>query len=138
MGNKIKYAKSQAVFTIFFDSDFEPSIISKIIGVNASKIVLRKNAIKTLNNPNQLGFFQIATNVAEDRETEKAVATILRPFIKKEDEINKIVKDNNGYCQVDLYIKQGEKLDNPIISLSQNALKLLGDLHAIYNVVLIK
>lgn len=134
---KLKYAKSQAVFTIFFDSDFEASIINNIIGVNATKIVMKRNAVKNLTNPKELGFYQIATNIADDRETEKAVETILRPFIKNVEEINKIVKNNNGYCQVDLYIKQTKDSLNPSITLLPNAIKLLADLNAIYNVILI-
>jgi len=135
--DKLKYSKSQAYFTIYFDSDFEPSIINKILGVNAKKIVLRKNAVRNLSNPKQLGFYQLATNIGDDRETEQAVATILRPFIKKEEEINKLIKDNNGYCQLDLYIKHTEGEIYPSITLTKNALKLLGDLNAIYKVNLI-
>ena len=43
MEKKIKHAKSQATFTMFFNSDFEPSIITKILGVNAKKVVLKKD-----------------------------------------------------------------------------------------------
>lgn len=137
MQSKIKYAKSQAFFTIFFDSDFEPSIITKIVGVNPKKIVLKRNAEITNLNPKGLGFFQIATNIADDLFTEAAITTILRPFISKVEQINKIVIDNNGYCQLDLVIKQGKKLENPVISISSNAMKLLSDLKAKYNVVLV-
>ena len=33
MSEKIKYAKSQAMFTFFFDSDFEPSVLGRMIQV---------------------------------------------------------------------------------------------------------
>jgi len=137
MEEKIKYAKSQATFTIFFDSDFEPSIVSKILGVNAKKIVLKKNADITPKNPRGLGYFQLATNVGDDKFTEQAVTTILRPFIKKVDDINKIVNDNNGYCQLDLYVKIGKGENIPDITLTKNALKLLSSLNAVYKVNLV-
>lgn len=128
--NKITYFKSQAVFSLFFDSDFEPSILNKILGVNASKIVLRKNAVKNTFNPKALGFYQLSTNVAGDRDTEFAVATVLRAFIKKEDEINKILRENHGFCQLDLFVKQTKDGVSPMINLSPNAIKLLADLGA--------
>ncbi|MBE5746388.1 MAG: DUF4279 domain-containing protein [Clostridiales bacterium] len=137
MENKIKYAKSQAFFTIYFDSDFEPSIISRLIGVNPKKIVLKKNAEVTSSNPKGLGFFQIATNVAEDKVSEAAVSTILRPFIKKEEQINKLIQDNKGYCQLDLFIKQTKNSVFPDITLSKNALKLLASLNAQYKVIIL-
>lgn len=138
MENKTRYSKSQAVFTIFFDSDFEPSIISRLLGVNPKKIVLKKDAEITSINPKGLGYFQIATNVAEDRVSEAAVSTILRPFIKKEEQINKIIQDNNGYCQLDLFIKQTKNSSFPEITLSKNALKLLSSLNAQYKLTIIK
>ncbi len=128
--SKITYFKSQAVMTIFFDSDFEPSILNKILGVNASKIVLRKNAATNPFNPKALGFYQLSTNVATDRDTEFAIATVLRAFIKKEDEINKILKENNGYCQLDLFVKRTKDGTAPMINLSVNAIKLLSSLNA--------
>ena len=137
MEEKIKYAKSQATFTIFFDSDFEPSIISKFLGVNAKKIVLKKNADITPKNPRGLGYFQLATNTGDDKFTEQAVTTILRPFIKKVDEINKIVSDNNGYCQLDLYVKTSKGYSIPDITLTKNAIKLLSSLNAVYKVNLV-
>lgn len=137
MKDKIKYAKSQAVFTIYFDSDFEPSIITKILGVNPKKIELRKTAEISKMNPKGLGYFQIVTNVAEDKISEAAISTILRPFIKKEEQINKIVQDNNGYCQLDLFIKQTKNSQFPEITLSKNAIKLLSSLNAQYKITLI-
>lgn len=137
MENKIKYAKSQAVFTIYFDSDFEPSIISKILSVNPTKIMLKKNAEITKLNPKGLGYFQISTNVAEDKISEAAISTVLRPFIKNEEQINKIVQDNNGYCQLDLFIKQTKNSIFPEITLSKNAIKLLSSLNAQYKITLI-
>lgn len=127
---KINFHKSQAIFTIYFDSDFEPSILNKILGVNASKICLRKNASKNLSNPKGHGFYQLSTNVEADRETEVAIATCLRVFIKKEDEINKIMCENNGYCKLELFIKQSKDSIFPDITLSPNALKLLATLNA--------
>ncbi len=130
----MKYAKSQAYFTMYFDSDFEPSILNKIIGVNANKIVLKKDAVRSLTNPKQLGYYQLATNIASDREAEMAVVTILRHFIGKEEQILKLIKDNNGYCQLDLYIKKGENEQVPEIILSPNALKLLASINARFKV----
>ncbi len=135
--SKRTYYKSQAVFTIYFDSDFEPSILNKILGVNASKIVLKKNAVRNQSNPKALGFYQLSTNVACDRETEVAIATVLRVFIKKEDEVNKIVKENKGFCKLDLFVKQSKDGVSPDINLSQNAIKLLSDLHATFSVNLL-
>lgn len=137
MDDKIKYAKSQATFTIYFKSDFEPSIVSKILGVNAKKIVLKKDAEITPSNPNAYGYFMLATNVAEDRVSEAAVSTILRPFISKVEQINKIVQENDGYCQLELYIKQGKNSNFPEITLSKNALKLLSSLNAQYKLNII-
>ena len=128
--SKLTYYKSQAVFTIYFDSDFEPSILNKILGVNANKIVLKKNAVKNPSNPQGLGFYQLATNVGEDRETEFAVATVLRVFIKKVDDINKILRENNGFCKLDLFLKQSKDAICPDVSLSPNAIKLLSSLNA--------
>ena len=133
----MKYSKSQAYFTIYFDSDFEPSVLNKILGVNAKKIVMKKDAVRNLNNPKQFCFYQLATNVADDRETEMAVVTILRHFIGKEEQILKLIKDNNGYCQLDLYVKREGGVNPPQISLSPNAIKVLSKLDAIYNVILI-
>lgn len=127
---KMNFHKSQAFFTIYFDSDFEPSVINKILGVKASKICLRKNAVKNPTNPKGHGFYQLSTNVASDRETEVAIATCLRVFIKKEDEINKIMRENNGYCKLELFIKPIKNGIFPDISLSTNALKLLSSLNA--------
>lgn len=137
MEEKIKYAKSQATFTMYFDSDFEPSIISKILNVNAKKIVLKNEALVTPKNPRGLGFFLISTNVGEDKFTDQAVTTILRPFIKNVDAINKIVSDNNGYCQLDLYIKASKGGSIPDITLTKNALKLLSSLNAVFKVNLV-
>lgn len=136
--NKISFYKSQAVFTIFFDSDFEPSILNKILGVNASKIMLKKNAVRNSSNPKALGFYQLSTNVAQDRETEVAIATVLRVFIKKEDEINKILRENKGYCKLELFIKQSKDAICPNIELSTNALKLLSSLNAKFSVNMFK
>jgi len=137
MEEKIKYAKSQATFTIFFDSDFEPSVITKILGVNPKKIVLKKDADITPKNPRGLGYFQLATNTGDDKFTDQAVTTILRPFIKKVDDINKIIADNKGYCQLDLFIKISKGLEIPDITLTKNAIKLLSSLNAIYKVNLL-
>ena len=134
MEEKIKHCKTQAAFTIYFNSDFEPSIISKIIGVNAKKIVLKKDAEISQSNPYGLGFFQIATNVAEEKFAEHAITTILRPFINKDKEINKLVEDNNGYCQLDLYVKVNKNATLLDISLSKNAMKLLTSLNAKFKV----
>lgn len=131
---KTNFHKSQAFLTIYFDSDFEPSVLNKILGVNASKIVLRQNATKNLSNPKGYGFYQLSTNVASDRETEIALATVLRVFIKKEDEINKIMRENNGYCKLELFIKPTKNGVFPDISLSPNALKLLSSLNANFSV----
>ena len=136
MEAKIKYAKSQATFTIFFDSDFEPSIITKILGVNPKKIVLKKDADITPKNPKGLGYYQIATNIGEDRFSEQAITTILRPFIKKVEQVNKIVVDNNGYCQLDLFVKTN-KGNIPDITLTKNAIKLLASLNAEFKVNLV-
>ena len=132
-----KYAKTQAIFTIFFDSDFEPSVISKILNVKASKIVLRKNAVKNFDNPKGYGYFRLSTNIAEDYVSEMAVTTLLRPFIKNEEQINKITRENNGFCELNLYVKQENNKPFPSITLSPNALKLLGDLKAKYSVNII-
>ena len=94
--------------------------------------MLKKDAEITPTNPKGYGYFLLATNVAEDKISEAAVSTILRPFIKKEEQINKIIRENNGYCQLDLYIKQGKNTVFPDITLSKNALKLLSSLNAQY------
>jgi len=136
MEEKIKYAKTQATFTIFFDSDFEPSIITKVLGVNPKKLVLKKDAEITPKNPKGLGYYQIATNTGEDRFADQAISTILRPFIRKVDQINKIVNDNKGYCQLDLYIKT-KNGNIPDITLTKNAIKLLSNLNAEFKVNLV-
>ncbi|MGN1223035.1 MAG: DUF4279 domain-containing protein [Christensenellales bacterium] len=136
MSEKIKYAKSQAMFTFFFDSDFEPSVLGRMIGVNPSKIVLKKDAVVSPLNPKGHGFFQISTNVADEPQTEIAVATILRVFIGKEDAILKILNENNGYCVLDLFIKQTNGTIFPKISLSTNAIKVLSKLNAQFNLKL--
>lgn len=133
---KQKYFESQAVFTIFFDSDFEPNILNKILNVNASKIIQKKDAVKNLNNPKGLGVYQIATNVADSKETEIAVATVLRVFISKVDMITKICKENNGFMQLDLFVKLSKDGLVPNINLSKNAIKLLAQLNAQFNVKL--
>ncbi len=132
-----RYYKSQAIFTIFFRSDFEPSIIEKILGVKASKMAQKRKATPTSLNPEALGYFQLATNIAADRETQAAVATVLRCFIKKEEEICKICKENDGYCQLDLFVMPTRNSESPDIMLSQNVIKLLADLKAKFNMILV-
>ena len=134
---KTRYCKTQAYFTVYFDSDFEPSVISKIIGIKAHKSVLRKDALRTHFNPNSHGFFQIATNVGEDRNAETAVKTILKPFIKHYQTIRKMIEDNNGYCCLDLFVHTKEKKAMPTIELSPNVIELLNKLKAVFSVNII-
>ena len=60
-----------------------------------------------------------------------------KELFKKVDEINKIVSDNNGYCQLDLYVKISKGNSIPDITLTKNALKLLSSLNAVYKVNLV-
>lgn len=137
MPKEIKYCKVQACFTIYFNSDFEPSIINKILGINDSKIILKKDALITHNNPNADGVYQIKTNVGEDRNAEQAIKTILKPFIKNVDTINKIVKDNKGYCCLDLFVQASSNKNYPSIDLSRNVIDLINRLNATLSINLI-
>ena len=129
--NSIRVTKSQALLTFFFDSDFEPDILEKIIGVKPKKNLPKCFAQKNYKNPNGLAFFQIATNVAEERLTENAVKVLLQPLLGKSEEINRILKAHNGFIQLDLLIKKSNNI-MPIISLSPNTIKFLGKLDARY------
>lgn len=134
---KTKYCKAQAFFTIFFNSDFEPSILNKVLGMSESKIVLKKDALVTHNNPHADGYYQIKTNVGEDRNAEQAVKTVLKPFIKNVESVNKIVNDNNGYCCLDLFVQASSNRDYPSIDLSRNVVDLLNKLNATIGINLI-
>lgn len=134
---KQEYFESSAELTIFFDSDFNPNILTKILNVNASRIVQKKDATQNLFNPKGLGFFQIATNSANCKEPEIAIATILQLFISNVDMVNKIVKENNGFIQLELFVKVSKGGKAPFINLSKNAIKLLSQLDANFKVNLI-
>jgi len=84
----------------------------------------------THSNPNADGYYQLKTNVGEDKNAEQAVKTILKPFIKNVEAINKIVKDNKGYCCLDLFIQASSNKNYPSIDLSPNVLTLLSKLNA--------
>lgn len=132
--SKIKYSKVQAFFTIYFNSDFEPSIINKILEMTDSKIVLKKDALVTYTNPHADGFYQLKTNVGEDKNAEQAVKTVLKPFIKNVEAINKVVKDNNGYCCLDLFVQVSSNRNYPSIDLSKNVIDLVNKLNATISV----
>lgn len=134
---KMRFCKVQAYFTLYFDSDFEPSVLSKILKIKPHKIVMKKNAMSTHYNPEAHGFYQIATNVGEDKNAETAVKTILKPFIKNYEVVNKILKDNNGYCCLDLFIQTDNNKFFPTIELSPNVISLLNKLHATFSVNLV-
>lgn len=134
---KIKFCKAQAYFTIYFSSDFEPSILNKILNITDSKIVLRRNALVTHTNPHADGYYQIKTNVGEDANAGQAIKTILKPFIKNVEAVNKIVKDNNGYCCLDLFVQASSNKNYPNIDLSKNLIDLISKLNATISINLV-
>lgn len=134
---KTKYCKAQAYFTIYFSSDFEPSILNKILQISDSKIVLKKDALITHTNPHADGFYQLKTNIGEDKNAEQAVKTILKPFIKNVEAVNKIVKDNNGYCCLDLFIQASSNRNFPTLDFSRNVIELISELNSTLSVNLV-